>query len=613
MKQENQAQKQIITAVKNLVPPDPYYGIKNMNIGVIVEAGLWMSPSVQVAVNQYLQDLNYTGYKVFFHTNPIASVQNLRALLQTWYTNNSISGAVLIGNLPYAQYYHPVTTGFPNPETFICDLYLMDMDGTWWDVNPTDGIYDDHNATGGADIYPEIYIGRINAISRTLGGASNAQNIITLLNRTHDYRTGQKQRRDRALTYIDDDWQPWANNWTAWLNNVYPARDDIHTPKTYTNASDWLNNRLIQNYEWAHLCAHSGVSPSQHYFGPGGTGEGTVTALQIHNKQPTFNFYNLFCCHGSDWLGADSLGTTYLYSSNYSVGVIGSSKSGSMLSGSSFYNPLSLNFTLGQALYNWFQEIDSYTSYYVEWFYGMNIMGDPFLSTTYDYTIYQPLVSSSTHPHSTFYYGNSQPSFQLTPPYDVNGITGYYYILDQNPYTTPTPSTGTFTSSQTINWPTSLTDGTWYFHIVAKDGANNVGSIATHYQINIDKTGPALTINTPEDGKRVKPGLIPIEWTVTDQTTSYDYAQLLVDGVLEATIEDTDPTTYDLEMTEEGSYEISIAAYDIVGNQNSSSITIEVYKFISTPLFKYLVGIGGGVIGLGIIILVIVLVTRKKK
>ncbi|MFW9832039.1 MAG: C25 family cysteine peptidase, partial [Candidatus Thorarchaeota archaeon] len=265
-----------------LIPPSP----SGEYLAIVVDNGLWGTPAVQTAVTTYRTDLNYTGYNTILHTAAIASVQALRLLLQNWYSTNNIIGAVLIGPVPYARYYHPANGSF-SAETFVCDLFLMDLDGLWWDTN-MDTIYDRHNATGGGDIYPEIYVGRIDASTRTLGGASNANNIIMLLNRIHTYRTGGVARTHRALTYIDDDWQSWADgtfdNWPAWLNNVYPTRTDIHTPSTWTNATDWLNNRIIQDYEWAHLCAHSGAGPGTHYFGPGGVGEGTVASAQIHSQ-----------------------------------------------------------------------------------------------------------------------------------------------------------------------------------------------------------------------------------------------------------------------------------------------------------------------------------------
>jgi hypothetical protein len=218
-----------------LLPPSPI----GAYIVVIVENILYSNPAVQTAVATYATDLNNTGYNTILHTAAIPTVQALKTLLNNWYTNYSIEGAVLIGNLPLAWYYHPASSGF-GAETFVCDLYLMDLDGDWWDLD-TNNVYDKHNASTG-DIFPEIYVGRIDATHRTLGGASNANNIITLLNRINTYRTGGVARTHRAITYIDDDWQSWADgtfdNWPAWLDNAYPARTDVHTPATWTNATD---------------------------------------------------------------------------------------------------------------------------------------------------------------------------------------------------------------------------------------------------------------------------------------------------------------------------------------------------------------------------------------
>ncbi len=408
--------KGVVEPIPAYDPTPPYYSL-NETVVLIIENSLWGISAVQTAVNQYEQDLKDTGYTTIKHTNSISTVQNLKSLLQSWYTNNNSIGAVLIGNLPYAQYYHPAVLGTFNAETFTCDLYLMDMDGNWWDLN-TDGVYDKHNASTGADIYPEIYVGRIDATNRGLGGQTNSQNIITLLNRIHSYRIGGVSRTHRAITYIDDDWQAWANgtydNWPGWLDNAYSTRTDVHTPTTATTANDWLNTRLLQDYEFAHLCVHSGVNPGQHYFGPRGSGEGTVSSSQIHTKinAPAFNFYNLFCCHGADWSIpiSDCLATTYLFSGPRSISVLGSTKTGGMTDGSSFYDSLGNNMTFGKALHDWYQSMTTYSGNYVEWFYGMSILGDPFSTIHYDCTVLTPKIFSFTHPSSSWS-ANALPSF----------------------------------------------------------------------------------------------------------------------------------------------------------------------------------------------------------
>jgi hypothetical protein len=554
-----------------LIPPSPL----GEYVAIIVEPGLWATGPVQTAINTYRTDLNNTGYNTILYNSFIASAPTLRGLLQNWYSTYNIIGAVLIGNLPYIQYYHPANGSF-SAESFVCDLYYMDLDGSWYDTD-TNGIYDRHNASLGSDIYPEIYVGRIDATTRTLGGTV-ANEIITILNRIHSYRIGGVARTHQAITYIDDDWKLWADgtydNWPAWLNNAYATRTDVHTPTTWTNGSDWLNNRINQDYEWAHLCAHSGASPGMHYFGPGGSGEGTVSSTQIHGQTPAFNFYNLFCCHGADWLTTDCLATTYLFSGSHSVAVVGSAKTGGMLGGTSFYNTIGQNDTIGKALENWFQGIKTYDTYYLEWFYGMTILGDPFLTTHYDITALAPTIISTTHPDPSQWSNNPGPQFNWTIPPDVNGIAGYYYIIDQNPSTVPTATTGTFTATNGTTPLTPLPDATWYLHVVSKDTVGNVGSEAAHYQVNIDATNPSITIILPNNGAIVSPTFI-LNWSVVETGSGYSSAHIYLNGSL-STIVNAPLTNTTLSNLTSGSYTINVTVFDVSGLTGSHQITVIV-------------------------------------
>ncbi|MFW9935379.1 MAG: C25 family cysteine peptidase [Candidatus Thorarchaeota archaeon] len=577
--------------VPSLIPPSP----SGEYVAIIVEPGLWATGIVQTAINQYRTDLNNTGYNTILYNSFIANAPTLRGLLQNWYSTNNIVGAVLLGNLPYIRYYHPAN-GSHAAETFVCDLYYMDLDGSWYDTN-TDGIYDRHNSSSGADIYPEIYVGRIDASSRTLGGTVPNE-MVAILNRIHSYRIGGVSRTHQALTYIDDDWQSWADgtfdNWPGWLDNAYPTRTDVHTPTSWTNASDWLNNRIVQDYEWAHLCAHSGAGPGMHYFGPGGSGEGTVSSAQIDAQTPTINFFNLFCCSGANWLTADSLATTYLFSGSHTVGVIGTTKTGGMLGGSSFYNSISQNDTIGKALETWFQGIKSYTTYYLEWFYGMTILGDPFLTIHYDITVLTPTITSSTHPNPSQWSTNPNPQFNWTVPPDVNGIAGYYYILDHNPSTVPTAATGSFTTVNGTLPTTALSDGTWYLHVVAKDTAGNVGSEAAHYQVNIDATDPVVTINFPIDGATVSSDLTLL-WSVVETGSGYSSANIYVNDSLSTTVSAplTNTTLSGLPL---GTYPLNVTVFDVSGRSGSHQITIVVGVPPAIPGFPF------GAIALGAIL-----------
>lgn len=584
----------------NLPAAEPIIPLSLGTVVIIVESSLYSS--ITAAVTQYRQDLNDTGYHTILYTNPISTAEELKANLSGWYDSENILGAVLIGRLPYAQFYHPAGNGF-SAETFICDLFLTDLDGTWTDTSPTDGIYDGHSATFNADIYPEIFIGRIDPTCLTWG-TSVADHINTYLARIHDYRTGGVSRTRRALFYIDDDWIPWAPAWSTDAAPSYSTRTLIYNPGSTTTASDWLNTRVTQDYQWGHLAAHS--SPTTHYFGPGGSGEGTVTSSQIHAAPPSFNFYNLFCCSGAKWTVADDLGVTYTFSGSYSLASIGSSKTGSMLDNDEFYGPLGQNLTLGESLRDWFSA--SLTSSgeagsgYLEWYYGMNIIGDPLLTIYYDTTVQTPIINSISHPDSAIWYSNPRPQINWTVPPDVNTIAGYYYIVNQNPTTIPDMTTGTYTTTNGTLPTEDLDSGTWYYHVVAVDSVGNVGDEAAHYVVNIDADSPEVTIMEPiVDGTSVT-----LVWNVSDATSGVNFSRLYFDGAV-YTDSFAINTTVDFDDLSYGQHIFNVTVYDMVNNTASAGIAITLVQ--PFPDILLLITIGA-IVGL---VIVVVIISRRRR
>ncbi|MCK4653327.1 MAG: hypothetical protein KAU01_02660, partial [Candidatus Cloacimonetes bacterium] len=97
-------------------------------------------------------------------------------------------------------------------------------------------------------------------------------------------------------------------------------------------------------------------------------------------------FYNLFACSNSRFTESNNMGGMYLFGNGYCVGTIGSTKTGSMLWFEDFYEPLSLEGTLGEALRQWWEvSVDTGPDWMWErsWFYGMAIQGDPSLKIYY--------------------------------------------------------------------------------------------------------------------------------------------------------------------------------------------------------------------------------------
>lgn len=95
-------------------------------------------------------------------------------------------------------------------------------------------------------------------------------------------------------------------------------------------------------------------------------------------------------------------------------------------------------------------------------------------------------LSSGSHPSESTWYVNDDPSFGWSAN-DPNGIAGYSFMLDQVPGNTPDSS---IEGSGTSMSYSDLQDGTWHFHVMAKDNAGNWGQ-AAHRTVRIDDSAPS--------------------------------------------------------------------------------------------------------------------------
>jgi len=101
-----------------------------------------------------------------------------------------------------------------------------------------------------------------------------------------------------------------------------------------------------------------------------------------------------------------------------------------------------------------------------------------------------PVISSPTHTNEDDWFSSNDPGFEWTVPFDPSGIEGYSYILDHSPSTTPDETVDTTGNSASF---LDRADDEWWFHVRAKDNANNWGA-ADHYRIRVDTTPPSTFI-----------------------------------------------------------------------------------------------------------------------
>jgi len=372
---------------KNQIPPQPLKIGRRERVGeerlsykrapsplvlVIVNSNLQVH--IQSSVTQYEQDLLTDGYEVDVLLWSGGSHQDLRSYLQSRFSDGLV-GAVLIGDLPVPWFEYDLAE-------FPCDLYLMDLDGAWLDFD-ADGILDNHRG-GSGDVSPEIWIGRLDPSRLTWG--SQASLLQNYFGKNHDYRTGALSLPDRALSFVDDDWSSFGSC------DLFEAYTDVTTMNgANETTADEYKSRLLQNYEWIHVCSHSSCWAHTFRINYQPLEGQSVFNYEIHALGPHAFFYNLFACSNTRFVETNCLGNWYIFGDQYGLTAVGSTKSGSMLYFGYFYQPLGLGQSIGESFKDWFCVMgdDGFEPWEITWFYGMNILGDPTLTKN------QPVLSET--------------------------------------------------------------------------------------------------------------------------------------------------------------------------------------------------------------------------
>lgn len=357
-------------------------GRNRANFLIIVRDNIYSS--LQTSLQTYQDDLSNEGFNSILVSFSGASHIDLKTIISSYYISHGIMGAILVGNLPAAWYEYEGLDdeGEPNGiwSDFPCELFFADMNGTWTDAD-NDGKFDLHiNGT-----HPEIWISRIKADNLPTIGQSEISLITSYFLRNHQHRTGILQGTNQALLYVDDDWQGSGAFFLQSIHNLYPNTTLVNT-SAETNAPDYLDNRLPGTYEFIQVMAHS--SPTGHQFKvvvDSDTTHGYVYSSDLPSVANS-KFYNLFACSNARFTQSNCMGSVYLLGNNYTLNVVGTSKTGSMLEFSEFYNPLAQQQTFGEAYKDWWAIAinDTQAEYRdLHWFYGNLLLGDCSLRVRY--------------------------------------------------------------------------------------------------------------------------------------------------------------------------------------------------------------------------------------
>ena len=264
-------------------------------------------------LERWMEDVRKEGYEPTLKVITNETPQQIRQMLRE---TPNLEGCLMVGDIPYVLYEttYEYPKGVSHHEVFPTDLYYMDLDGQWVDIDGN-GIFNTH----GGNIYPEIWVGRLKTSTLSEGEIKLLKNYF---NKNHLYRTGAFTLPHRALIYTDH----YCNYYTYILTPktayalqfIYNEVATVTYPQV-TNADDYLN-RLNEGWSLVRLLVHSGGFG--HYFG--NQTDGKIYPTDIKNANPKAFFYIITSCGNFDYRRGDYIGGWYVFT-KYGLLAIGDS------------------------------------------------------------------------------------------------------------------------------------------------------------------------------------------------------------------------------------------------------------------------------------------------
>lgn len=346
--------------------PAIYAGGKRLEI--LVEELLY--PSVASEILAYVELLEQDGWGVAVVRASGGVDTDLRAFLQGRHQTDGIQGAFLIGALPVA-WFEMDDDFFLTRSVFPCDLYFMDLDGTWVDQDK-DSLWDGHTASSTGDERPELFLGRLAAAPFADALRSETDWVRAYLAKATLWRATRFGLADRALAYQDD---PWAQVDTA-QGNAFPQVTAVVDP-VQTTAAGYLAELALSPRSVV-LCAAS--NDQEHSFQSPGVPPSKVVAADILGSTGWFPFVNLFAARAGDFTATRYIGGAYVLAARGAVSAVASTKNGAMTEWAGYYQALGKRASVGSAFREWLGLRHPYTREQVRWYYGLTLLGDPTLA-----------------------------------------------------------------------------------------------------------------------------------------------------------------------------------------------------------------------------------------
>jgi hypothetical protein len=197
-----------------------------------------------------------------------------------------------------------------------------------------------------------------------------------------------------------------------------------------------------------------------------------------------------------------------------------------------------------------------------------------------------PRVFSETHPDQNRWYRNNSPSFNWEK---VEGIEGYSFNLDDNPYGEPDDAIDSYFTSVSFE---DVEDGILYFHLKARK--NQVWGGTSHFKVNIDKTPPLDFEPYLESFSFGAGNHLLVYFNTKDLLSGVDHYKSRISNLTDPEniffsgwIREESPLR--LTKTGKGVFEVQVRAFDKAGNFQEGKMKVRV---IINP---YITMVSGGI------------------
>lgn len=185
------------------------------------------------------------------------------------------------------------------------------------------------------------------------------------------YRNCEKTWRLKVVGFIDQDWDKWYYDRSAYKC----LSTDCFSMQALSQLEN-INTILGRPIDFCHIASHA----DSHKF----DSSTFFSTADIRKANPNIKFYNLFACKAGEPVCFSNLAQTFLMQTDSALGVVASTKSGSMLNSREFYEHLLSGRTFGDAYLNYMKKRLGYKFFGLQkkrlsWEAGLVIYGDPTL------------------------------------------------------------------------------------------------------------------------------------------------------------------------------------------------------------------------------------------